>query len=183
MIFKDISNFSDVNDYLPILIAVLIVDMIGIILSFTGVLKSERLRTWYKKYGLNAVIADVLVIVLGIIITRFLYKFIFKKFNILYFVGLALIVQIIHDISFYLIFSSVPPHVNSMLNFFKEYAKEIKHWAIIGDSIMIVTACFISSMLASFSLNTNIILLTFLLYLLPYVLNTFEVENKNHNLN
>ena len=183
MTFKDISNFSDVNDYLPILIAVLIVDMIGIILSFTGVIKSEKLRTWYKKYGLNAVIADVLIIVLGIIITRFLYKLIFKEFNILYFVGLALIVQIIHDILFYLIFSSVPPHVNSMLNFFKKYADEVKAWAILGDSVMIVAACFICSMLASFSLNTNIILLTFLLYLLPYILNTFEVENKNHNLN
>ena len=74
MIFKDISNFSNVNDYLPILIGVLIVDMIGIILSFTGIIKSEYLKLWYIKYGTNAVIADVLIIVIGIIITRFLYN-------------------------------------------------------------------------------------------------------------
>ena len=173
MIFKDISNFSNVNDYLPILIGVLIVDMIGIILSFTGIIKSEYLKLWYIKYGTNAVIADVLIIVIGIIITRFLYKKIFKEFNIFYFVFLALIVQVIHDILFYFIFSSVPMHVNSMLNFFKKYASEVKGYAILGDSIMIIAGCFICSILASFSLNTNIVLLICLIYLLPYILNTF----------
>jgi hypothetical protein len=60
-----------------------------------------------------------------------------------------------------------------MLDFFKKYAKEVKEWAIIGDSIMIVSACLISSILANLSLNSNIILLLFLVYLLPYILNTY----------
>jgi hypothetical protein len=173
MIFKDISNFSNTNDYLPILIAVLIVDMIGIILSFKGIIKSKYLKLWYIKYGLNAVIADVLVIVIGIIITRFLYKSIFTKFNIFYFVLLAVSIQVIHDILFYFIFSLVPLNTNHMLDFFKKYADEVKGWAISGDSTMIIAACFISSILASFSLNSNIILLIFLIYLLPYILHTF----------
>ena len=119
-------------------------------------------------YKNNAVIADVLVIVIGIIITRFFYTMFFKKFNILYFVLLALVVQITHDILFYMLFSSVS---NEIFDFFKKYAKEVNEWAIIGDSIMIIFSCLLASLLANFSLNLNIILFIFLLYLLPYILN------------
>jgi len=171
--FKDISKFSNTSDYLPILISVLIVDITGIILSFKGIIKSQYLRKWYINYGLNAVIADVLVIVLGIIIARFLYSYIFSKFNIVYFTLLALLIQIIHDILFYIIFSLIPKDTNHMLDFFKKYAQEVKGSAIVGDSIMMITACILSSITASFSLNSNIIILILLIYLLPYILNTF----------
>jgi hypothetical protein len=173
MLFKNISNFSNISDYLPILNAVLLVDIVGIIMSFTGIIKSLYLRNWYIKYKNNAVIADVLVIVFGIIITRFFYTLFFKNFYIFLFVLLALIIQITHDILFYIMFSSVPQNKNRMLDFFKKYAREVKEWGIIGDSIMIVSACFIASLLANFSLNSNIILLLFLVYLLPYILNTY----------
>ena len=38
--FKDISNFSNIGDYLPILNAVLFVDVSGIYLSLNNVIKS-----------------------------------------------------------------------------------------------------------------------------------------------
>ena len=173
MLFNNISNFSNINDYLPILNAVLIVDIVGIIMSFMGIIKSLYLRKWYIDYKNNAVIADVLVIVFGLIITRFFYTLLFKKFHIFYFVFLALIIQITHDILFYVMFSSVPHNKNKMMDFFKKYAREVKEWAIIGDSIMIVSACLLASLLANFSLNSNIILFLFLVYLLPYILNTY----------
>ena len=173
MIFNDISNFSNVNDYLPILNAVLIVDIVGIIMSFIGIIKSIYLRKWYINYKNNAVIADVLVIVIGIIITRFFYTLFFKKFHILYFVLLTIVIQITHDILFYIMFSTISENKNKMLDFFKKYAREVKEWAIIGDSIMIVASCLIASYLSNFSLNSNIILLLFLVYLLPYILNTY----------
>ena len=173
MLFNNISNFSNINDYLPILHAVLIVDIVGIIMSFMGIIKSLYLRKWYIDYKNNAVIADVLVIVFGIIITRFFYTLFFKNFHIFLFVLLALIIQITHDILFYLMFSSVPHNKNKMMDFFKKYAKEVKEWAIIGDSIMMISACLLASLLANFSLNSNIILFLFLVYLLPYILNTY----------
>jgi hypothetical protein len=173
MLFKNISNFSNISDYLPILNAVLLVDIVGIIMSFTGIIKSLYLRKWYINYKNNAVIADVLVIVFGIIIARFFYTLFFKNFYIFLFVLLALIIQITHDILFYVMFSSVPQNKNKMLDFFKKYAREVKEWAIIGDSIMMISACLISSILANLSLNSNIILFLFLVYLLPYILNTY----------
>ena len=172
--FTDISKFSRISDYLPILNGAILADIIIIAaLFYTNLFKSSQLERWYNKYGLSAVIADVLILVIGIIIARALYSRIFgEKFNIIQFVLLVVGIQIIHDVLFYVLFQAVPLGKNKMLDLFKDYAKEVKGGAIIGDSIMIVIATLASSLLAGVSLNTNIITFVVLTYVLPYVLHT-----------
>jgi len=171
--FKDISNFSNVNDYLPILNGCIIADLIIIFLLYHGIFNSLFLRKWYKKYQLSAVIADVLILVIGIILARFFYKFVFplQGFSIWKFTGLAVIIQIIHDILFYLFFRSIPTGYNAMLDFFKAYAREVGAGAILGDSFMMIIACLFSSYFATYSLNSNLIILIVSLYLFPYMIN------------
>lgn len=169
--FKDISNFSNVNDYLPILNGCVSADLIIIFLLYHGLFRSYYLQKWYKKYQLSAVIADVLILVIGIILARFFYKYFFTSFNIWKFTGLAVIIQIIHDILFYLFFRSVPSGYNAMLDFFKDYAKEVGIGAILGDSFMMIIASLLSSHFATYSVNGNIILLIVSLYLFPYMIN------------
>ena len=98
--FKDISNFNNIEDYLPILTAILIVDIIGIILSKTNIITSHYLRIWYKKFLLSAVLADVLSIFIGIIFVRAIYYYIFTTFTIINFIILSILVDI-HINSFY----------------------------------------------------------------------------------
>jgi uncharacterized protein YacL len=169
--FKDISKFTNVNDYLPILNGSLNADLIIIFLLYNGVFKSQYLKKWYQKYQLSAVIADVLILVIGIILARFFYKYFFDSFNIWKFTGLAVIIQIIHDLLFYWFFKSVPTGYNAMLDFFKEYAREVGSGAILGDSFMMIISCLLSSHFATYSLNSNIILLIVFLYLFPYMIN------------
>lgn len=169
--FKNISNFNNVNDYLPMLNGCITADLIIIILAFHNIFKSYYLQKWYNKYQLAAVIADVLILMIVIILARFFYNFIFKEFNIFKFTTLAVIIQIIHDILFYLLFSSVPSGYNQMLDFFKEYAKEVGSKAIIGDSFMMILACLFTSHYATYNLNTNIILLIINTYSLPFMIN------------
>jgi uncharacterized protein YacL len=173
MIFKDISNFYNVNNYLPIINGTLNADLIIIFLLYHGMFKSYYLQKWYKKYQLSAVLADVLILIIGIILARFFYKYIFQfqEFSIWKFTGLAVIIQIIHDILFYLFFKSVPRGYNAMFDFFKDYAQEVGFGAILGDSFMMILACLLSSYFATYSLNTNIILLVVSLYLIPYMIN------------
>jgi hypothetical protein len=171
MIFANISNFSNINDYLPILNGCLNADIIIIILVFHKIFNSFYLKKWYKTFNLSAVLADVLILFIGIIIARFLYKFIFSEFNIWKFTGLAVCIQIIHDILFYLFFTNVPRGYNFMLDFFNTYAKEVGAGAIFGDSFMMVLACLSSSYFATLGTNSNIILLILSLYILPYVIN------------
>jgi uncharacterized protein YacL len=134
------------------------------------VIKSQVLRKWYSQYNLSAVIADVLIILIGLIITRAIYYYIFDSFSIIKFVILAVIVQIIHDILFYVFFSNIPRGVNKMLDTFKDYARDVSYKAILADSGMMIMSCLIAYYLVNKNTNTNIIVLITFLYLLPYLL-------------
>jgi len=171
MIFKDISNFNNVSDYLSILNGCINADLIILFLVFHGASKSIFLKKWYKKYQLSAVIADVLILVIGIILARFLYKYLFNEFSIWKFTGLAVCIQIIHDFLFYFLFNNLPVGYNSMLDFFKGYAQEVGVTAVLGDSFMMILACLLSSNFATYSLNINIIALTISIYFFPYMIN------------
>ena len=167
---KNIADFNNINDYLPLLNATLITDLFVILLLNTGVIKSLVLRQWYLQYNLSAVIADVLIILIGLIITRAIYYYVFDTFSLLKFIILAVLVQITHDILFYGFFSNVPRGVNKMLDTFKDYADDVSYKAILADSGMMIMACLIASYLVNKNKNTNIIVLISFLYLLPYLL-------------
>ena len=136
--FKNIANFNNINDYLPLFNAVLITDLFVILLLNMTVIKSQVLRQWYSQYNLSAVIADVLIILIGLIITRAIYYYVFETFSIVKFIILAVAVQITHDILFYIFFSNVPRGVNKMLDTFKDYANEVSYKAILADGGMMI---------------------------------------------
>jgi len=168
--FKNIAHFNNTSDYLPLFTATLITDLFVITLLNTHIIKSKVLREWYSEYNLSAVIADVLIIFIGLIIVRAIYYSIFDEFSIIKFAFLAVIVQMIHDVLFYFLFASVPKGVNRMLDTFKDYAGEVSYKAILSDSGMMIMSSFIASYLAGKSLNTNLIVMIVSLYILPYML-------------
>ena len=133
-------------------------------------IKSQVLKKWYSQYNLSAVIADVLIILIGLIITRAIYYYIFDRFSLLKFIIIAVIVQITHDVLFYIFFTNIPRGVNKMLDTFKDYGKETSYKAILSDSGMMIMSCLIASYLVNTSANTNIIVLISSLYVLPYLL-------------
>jgi uncharacterized protein YacL len=167
---KNIGDFNKVSDYLPLFNAVLITDLFVIFLLNITVIKSKVLRQWYSQYNLSAVIADVLIILIGLIITRAIYYYVFDSFSLLKFIILAVIVQVTHDILFYIFFSNIPRGVNKMIDTFKDYANDVSYKAILADSGMMIMACLIASYLVNKNTNTNIIVLISFIYLLPYLL-------------
>ena len=170
MLFADISNFNKISDYLPILNGCLHADLIIILAVFNKIFDSIYLKNWYKQFNLSAVIADVLILVIVIVLTRFLYKFLFKTFSIWKFTALALSLQTIHDLLFYLFFSTIPRGHNFMLDYFKDYAKEVSYGAILGDNFMMILACLFSSHMATYSKNLNIFISIISVYLIPYII-------------
>ena len=172
--FKDISVFGNINDYLPIINATLLSDIIIIfIMYYTPYINSNILMKWYEDFGISGVIADVCsVLLIGFVLTRYIYTKMEWEWNPLKFLLLFLIIQIIHDLLFYLFFSSVPRGLNRMLDLFKDYAKEHSYRAILGDSFMIIIAVITAMLFANYSLNTNIIILIVLIYLVPYLIYT-----------
>ena len=168
---NDISNLKNTSDYLPIVNGCLNAVLIIVFLVVSGFFGSAILKKWYIKFQLSAVLVDTLKLVIGIILTRFFYKYLFNEFSIWKFIGLAVVIQLIHDLLFYLFFHSMPRGYNVMLDFFNDYSKEIGIGDILGDIIMMILACLLSSYFATYSLNNNIIVLVISLYFVPYMIN------------
>jgi len=168
--FKNISQFNNINDYLPIITAALIIDMIVIFRIVTGHTEIKSLNNWYINFGFLAVVADVLSIVIGIIIARFLYPFIFSEYSLLLFLLLTCVVQLTHDLLFALFFNSIPRNRSAILDNFKDYAKEAGFIILLYDAGMMTTTILLASYLASLSMNYEIIILIVSLYILPYLL-------------
>ena len=167
---KNLSNFNHISDYLPIITAALIVDMFVIFRIVSGYIKINSLNQWYNKFGLAAVIADVLSIVIGIIVARYLYPFFFSEYSLLQFILLTCAVQITHDISFAAIFNSIPRNSSARLDVFKDYAKEVGFKILLADAIMMIATILLGSYLATLTTNSIIIILIISLYILPYLL-------------
>ena len=170
MIFQNISNFYQISDYLPILNATIAVDLFVIGRLVSGSLKSRTLREWYQKFELGAFIADILSIVIGIVLARFLYTTFWGKWNLGLFLVIVVMVQLVHDSLFALFFQAVPRGVSKVLDVFKDYAKEMGLQIFVADALMVSFASILASLLANFSTNTNIVLLIVLGYLTPYFL-------------
>lgn len=171
--FKDISQFDNTDDYLPIIAAILIVEVITIVLSFTNITESGFLKVWYKEYKLYAILADVSLIFLGFVITRALYYYVFDEFSIFNFILLMVAIQVIHDTLFYVLITQIPKGTNKIIDILKDYADEISHYAIIGDSLMMISSALIAAYIANFDANTNIIMMAFLIYILQFILYTY----------
>ena len=166
----NISNFSNIQDYVPIVSGAIITDMIVIFLFNMGLLKTIYLQDWYLNYGLGAVLADVLIIVIGVIIARFLYYRLFTKYSLFYFIGLAVAIQFIHDVLFYFFFSSFPNGSSRIMDTFKYYAKENGLFVLIADALMVISTILIATYFKNLDVNTNIIILIVSLYMVPYFL-------------
>ena len=169
----NIYNFKNYYDYLGILNGCLLADIIILlIVYYTPYFDSKYLKLWYEKYRLSAVIADVLILVIGIIITRYIFSIYNLEYNIINFIFITLAVQIIHDIIFFIFFSNIPKGTNKMLDLFKDYAKEVGYNAILGDSLMIVIAILCSVYFLNKSINFNLISLIIMTYMIPYIIYT-----------
>lgn len=158
---------------LPVLNSALAVDLLFIYLAYSKYgFGSHFLRSWYLKYRLSAVIGDVLILVIGFILTALSYSYIWKttKFDIIKFLVLLIGIQVIHDLLFAFMFTVIPRGYNEMLDMFKEYAGEVGWKAILGDSSMIALTFGIALLFTQLSFEQNLIALVFLAYLTPYIL-------------
>jgi hypothetical protein len=166
----NISNINNIDDYLYILNGVVLTDMIVISLLLSGYIKSSVLHQWYRKFTLGAFISDVLVIVIGIMIARLVYPYLFKKYSLLNFLFLVVCIQVIHDILFYLFSEWLPRGNSRIMDVFKDYGRQQGFSAIYGDSFMMISSVLLATWLSSLSMNVNICILIVSIYVAQYLI-------------
>lgn len=116
--------------------ATAIVDLAVIVLSkFLPLTKA--LGTWYTEFGVVAVASDILIIVLGIALAMLLSPGI-SGWNL---VALAVGIQVIHDVLFYVgVIRGVPAGQNAIIDLFKKYAAEGSWKIIVADAAMVTSS-------------------------------------------
>ena len=147
---------------IALVVAVLWVDLIVIFISLYGVF-GKTIREWYAKFGPVAVLSDCLIIILGIMLASLIYP----TASTLELILLALTVQLVHDLLFYvLVIEKLPEGQNGVIDLFKKYASENGYHILIADALMVT-----SSILGQYYLETQSIEVTsFLGFLAAYAL-------------
>jgi len=176
----DISDPNNVSDFIYILLAVLFVDVVVIFLvRFYPEIFGRSLNRWYDLFGLNAVLADVLVIVLGFVIARYIYtyliapKFLNGEWSPLVFTGTVVGTQLIHDILFYLcVILPLPRGQNLMMDIFKDYAAAAGGKILLGDALMMTGSTILAVVLKGFAADKVAFFGFLTAYALPYILYT-----------
>jgi len=92
------------------------------------------LKLWYDKFGIAAVAADVFSLMLGVLLATFFFPGAYG----LPLIVAAILVQLVHDILFYVVvILGLPAGQNSMIDVFKTYANEGGATILLADSLMI----------------------------------------------
>lgn len=175
--WADISEYEEVGDWVYIFMGVLITEVVVLFLirlfpEFFG----KFANVWYNRFKLEAVFADVLIIALGIGIARYLYtEFVYPKqdWNPLYFTGVTVFVQVLHDFLFYIgVLQQLPKGHNAMIDVMKEYASVGGSKVILADSAMMVSSVGLAMLFKGMDAHLMVFIGLLGAYAIPYILET-----------
>ena len=171
----NITSYKNISDWFYIIVAVSVVDFVVIVKSKYADSKNfnvNSLNTWYEKFGFLAVASDVLSILIGIAVTRYIYTFM-KLSNPLYFILILVAFQLLHDICFYLIIiQQLPNGHNAMIDVFKTYSQENGAKILIADALMMISSVLLASSLKSIPEHFTSLIGLLTAYSLCYIIYT-----------
>jgi len=177
MTVSDISEYSNVWDVPLLFFAILTVDVCVLFLTryFPGIFGAP-LNKWYTNFGLSAVLSDVLVILIGFLIARYIYTIWIKPamgWNPEAFVGLLVVVQLIHDVLFYLgVILPLPKGHNEMIDVFKSYAQGGGAKILAGDAGLMIASAGVAFAFKAIPMHATVAISTVVSYALTYILYT-----------
>lgn len=131
---------------------------------------TKTLGTWYADFGAVAVASDILIIVLGIALAKLISP-LSTGWNL---VGLSVLIQVIHDVLFYVgVIQTVPSGQNKIIDLFKKYAAEGSWKIIVADSAMVASSVLLMEYLDNnVQLETTQFLGILAVYSLLYIIYT-----------
>ena len=131
---------------------------------------TKALGTWYKDFGVVAVGQDILIIVLGIALAMFLAPGA-SGWSL---VGVAVAIQLIHDVLFYVgIIVPIPDGHNRVIDLFKQYAAEGSWKILLADAGMVAASVLLMEALDDNYTDAQIGFLGLLaVYALSYIIYT-----------
>ena len=174
----NIFDYRKTGDYLYIITAAIVVDLIVIFLARypreNPVFNVKSLNDWYEKFGFLAAAADILSLILGVTAARYIYSGLGLQNSLWFFVVVVVLFQLFHDIFFYLaVITQLPKGENKMIDVFSDYAKEAGGKILVADASMMIGTTLLASFLKGLPAHWTVSSLTLSLYALCFILYTF----------
>ena len=174
---QSITDYRVVNDWFYITIAAIIVDTVVIFLTkyapkepYFGI---KSLDDWYNRFGILAVGADVLSLMIGIGFARYIYTSAGFKSSFVFFLLTVILFQLCHDIFFFLaVIAPMTRGHNEMIDVFKDYAAENGGKILPADSLLMIGGVVGSMILKGLPTHINAMTLIITLYSLCFILYT-----------
>lgn len=171
-----IANANTINDWFYLIPAVIVVDCIVLFLAkYPGqdpYFQVRSLNEWYSRFGMVAVISDVMSILIGIMVARYIYTYL-KLDGMLSFLAVLVAFQLFHDIFFYLfVILPLPTGHNQMIDVFKKYSQENGFKILFADMAMMISSVLLGSFFKSIPTHYTVSSLFLTLYALSYILYT-----------
>jgi hypothetical protein len=144
----DISDYHNVSDIIMLFFAILTVDVsVLFLIRYFPNIFGQALNDWYSNFQLNAILSDVLIILLVFIVARYIYTEWIKPmygWNPALFIGLLVLLQVIHDVLFYLcVILPIPVGKNAIIDLFKRYSRG-GPVIIGGDSLLMIASALVA---------------------------------------
>jgi hypothetical protein len=176
---QSITDYKVVSDWFYIMTAAIIVDTITIINFKTklvpndGLFGIKALDDWYRRFGIFAVGADVLSLMIGIGFARYIYTSAGFKGSLSFFLLIVILFQFCHDLFFFLaVIAPMPRGQNEMIDVFKDYAAENGGKILGADALMMIGVALGSMVLKGLPAHINMMTLIITLYSLCFILYT-----------
>ena len=165
---------------LQFLTATLIIEVIMIFLfRFTkSPFSGKSINDWYTNFTWSAIILDVLSVMIGFYLAKYVYEFLTKRgyitreYEFLKYLILLLGIQILHDFMFYFfVILKTDKGQNKIIDELKSYSKNVGVGAVIGDSFMYLVATpILYYLIINYSNQTNSFISIVCMYLIGYFL-------------
>lgn len=130
-------------------------------------LLGKYINDWYTNFGGWALLSDISSIAIGILIAMYFYR----GKSLLALTGVAVLVQWIHDILFYLtVITRLEPGTNGIIDILKPYAKDAGFAAVVGDSWMMIGSLGAAYLVSQLPVSAQIFSVCVSGYMLPYAI-------------
>ena len=141
-------------------------------------LTGVSINRWYDKLGWTSIILDITSVLIGFYIAKFIYEYLVEEkyintdYEFMKYLGLVLLVQIIHDFSFYFfVIKPYPNNKNRVMDELKLYSEKVKTSAVIGDSFMyLIGTPLLYLFIQKNNIHTNTFISIVCFYLIGYLI-------------
>ena len=126
----------------------------------------KSIKLWYNKFGSIAVLSDVTSVMIGVMLAHFWVPSATGLTLAMY----SVIVQVIHDILYYLlIVRQLPRGTNAVIDLMKDYAEETSWGPIVADAGIMISTVGIYTLLKGQSFKHLAFIVLSALYSITYV--------------